>query len=110
MAQQFIEPIYHTNSADTETAVESLESTTEEPKRIVGLVIATDTNGGILKLYKERDNFASIVSGALDASGPYFIAIDLELEVGKTFSVTLTNRTAGSNAVIQGWIVWELTA
>ena len=110
MVKQYYERISHTNSADTETTIDELESTTEEPKKIIAIGVIKDTNGGILRGYHERDNFLEFPTGDITESGFSEIPVDVELPVGESFLLTLQNATAGTNAALIGYIKYEITA
>lgn len=108
MAEQYFTAINHTNTTNAETLVESIESTQEEPKKIIGLVFTDNTNRGVLRLYQERDNFGEIITGKLNVLAGKTIEIDRELPVGDSFDITLTNVSAGSNAFIEGFVIYEI--
>lgn len=110
MVKQYYEAISHTNTVDTEVEVHSLESTTEEPKKIIAIGLIKDTNGGILRGYHERDNFLEFPTGDITDSGLQEIPVDVELPVGESFLLTLQNATAGTNAALIGYIKYEITA
>lgn len=110
MAKNYYEAISHANTVDTEVDVHNLESTTEEPKKIIALGLIKDTNGGILRGYHERDNFLEFPTGDITDSGFQEIPLDLELPVGESFLLTLQNAAAGTNAQIVGYIKYEITA
>lgn len=109
MAVQYYERIYHTNSDDTENSVTTLDSTAEEPKKIVAIGVLSETNEGILRCYWERDNFLTLPTGSLSESGIMEYPVDLELQVGEGIEITLQNVTAGTDAVLVGYVRYEIT-
>lgn len=108
MALQYYERINHANSTDNETEITTLESTTEEPKKIIAIGILSETNNGILRGYWERDNAIVLPTGAMTESGIQEYPVDLELKVGESFELTLQNVSAGSNASIVGYVRYEI--
>ena len=108
MAELYYAAINHTNTTNAETAVKNIESTQEEPKKIVAVVISHNTNSGVMRFYHERDNFGEIITGNLDTFMGRPIEIDRELPVGESFDITLTHVSAGSNAFVEGFIIYEI--
>jgi hypothetical protein len=107
---RYYKTIEHTNTTDKEEVVLQMTSSEEEKYKIIALHIVKETNNGILRLYKERDNFGTLLTGYATIQNTLTIPIDIELEVGKTFKITLQNKASGTNAGIVGFIEYEIVS
>lgn len=107
---EYIKGFNHTNSGDTEETVLTLTSTAEEPKKIIKVVIASETNNGIMKFYIEREAIGEdIPTGSLSTNQLAELPVGHDLPVGQEFKLTLKNKTAGTNATIVGYVIYEIT-
>lgn len=105
----YYERIDTTNSTDAETEILEITGTKEEPKIIHELDIISASNNGIIRGKYERDNIMEIPS-SIGASGDNGSRpIKLNLKEGETFQLTLQNKTAGSNAGVVGFVIYEIT-
>lgn len=100
----YYEPVSTVMQDNTEHEIVSITSTKEESKRIDLLQIMKSTNEGILRVYLERDNIATIPTVTPDGSDNGKRELDVKLDVGETLSITLQNKTAGSNAGVTGFV------
>lgn len=110
---KYYEGFDHTNTTDDEEEVAEITSTEEEPKTIKRLVIThVTTNVGVLHAYVEKER---VIDGiTLESSplneNPYVFDVDTELPIGQSFKPMLTNKTAGANAGVKGYIEYEIRA
>jgi len=109
----YIKGFSHTNTSDEEEEVVKITSTPEEPKRVKKVVITHRiTNDGILNAYIEREKVIANVEvkdSPFDGK-QYEFDVDADLPEGQSFTVTLRNKTAGSNAGIVGYVAYEITS
>jgi hypothetical protein len=102
----------HVNTTDDEENVVSVTSTEEEKKKVIEVRISDETNEGKLKPYVERESFyeANSYYKTAVATIENFIRIpiDMEIPIGQSFSLTLQNMVAGTNAELVGSIVYEI--
>jgi len=102
----------HTNTTDDEENVLEITSTEAEVKRIVAVNIIKETNAGKLKFYIERENLFEENTYHKTAQWstyyPLRFIINEELDIGKTFRITLQNVTAGTNAELVGYVEYEI--
>lgn len=101
----------HTNTTDVEEEVEMLASTEEEPKRVVKVVIVDEPDqDGFLYGYIEREKIMDgcplfvQTFGAIERHYP----IDLEIPIGKIFTLKCKNKVAATNISASGYIEYEI--
>lgn len=105
----YYERIDRTNTSDAETQILELTGTKEEPKIIRELDIISASNSGIIRGKYERDTIMEIPS-SIGASGDNGSRpLNLVLKEGESFQLTLQNKTAGSNAGLVGFVIYEIT-
>jgi len=101
----------HTNSTDDEEKVEDLESTEEEPKHLINVVITQRlSNDTLLIGYLEREKIIENVriEASPENENPYVLNVDLDIPVGQTFTLKLKNQSAGSNGGVVGYFEYEI--
>lgn len=106
--------IDHTNSSDDEEEVIRITATEKEPRRIISVLINSETNSGKLRMYIDRENLFSGESywktGVTTIRNYYEIEVNRTLSPGETFKLTLQNITAGTNASISGAVKVDVPA
>jgi len=105
---KYYDRIVHTNNTDVEVRVYERTSGEEERIRINTLNIFRETNRGILRMYDEREHFATLPTGEATISNRQVIEIERELRIGQTFRLTLQNVVAGTHAGLMGFIEFEI--
>lgn len=108
MPIQFFKKIEHTNTADAETEVLEMISTKTEQYHIKAIGIQKETNGGTLKAYYQREAIGELPTGRMTPSGSEEYPIDLVLDSGQSFLLTLQNAVAGTHAVLYGYVRYEI--
>jgi len=107
----YYEGFDHANSSDKEETVIEIESSEEEPKRIIVIGITAVSNAGYLSAYVRREQVMNgIPTEGMNIQNVFEIPVDIELPVGQKFKLTLKNKVAGTNAGIRGYVKYEITA
>jgi len=105
---KYYDRIVHTNTADTETRIYERTSGEEERIRINTLNIFREANRGIMRMYDEREHFATLPTGEATITNRQVIEIERELRIGQTFRITLQNVVAGTHSGVFGFIEFEI--